>query len=101
MKAYVYINYGRVIADCPVEKCLNAMLLAKGQAVFVCAGAGGCGAQAQLVWPSDMDGIMQALLPRWPQNQNWFPKNHPLAIASRSPHGQTAKELVEETMQNS
>lgn len=95
-KSYVYINFGRVIADCPVE-CGNAIQLQPGQTTFFCQGGGGCGTMGEIVWPSNIDDLIEVLSDRLPKFQNWFPENHSLALKAGCPHGQTVEELREET----
>lgn len=96
----MYINYGRVIADCPAG-CGTAQKVEPGQAVYTCTPekpVWGCGIMAELEWPADMDGIVEALKERpEPRNRNWFPSGHDLAVRARQPHGQTPEQLRQET----
>jgi hypothetical protein len=94
-KARAYVNFGRWIADCPTS-CGSAIQLQPGQAVFQCVE---CYFMTSVEWPNDPDGIWEALGKR-PANKhrNWFPSGHELALRSNSPHGQTVKDLEEETL---
>lgn len=98
--ARAYVNFGRWIADCPLD-CGNAMALQPRQTTFCCQTSGGCGHIASVEWPEDADGIWEALEERRaPKNRNWFPKSHPLALKAGCPNGQTAQELRDETSEN-
>lgn len=54
--AIVYLNWGRLVADCPTAGCTNAREVQPGENTFVCAGAAGsaCGTSAPLQWPDDL-----------------------------------------------
>jgi len=96
-QARAYINFGRVIADCPVD-CGSAIQLQAGQSTFHCPE---CGYITTVEWPDNIDEIWEALNKRpAKRNRNWFPSNHTLALRSGSPHGQTVKELEDETAEN-
>ena len=97
--ARVYINFGRLVADCPLD-CGGAVMVQPKQSTFFCQGAGGCGHMAPLDWPSDIDELVEALAGRLPKHRNWFPAGHPLALRAGCPHGQTPAELREETAAN-
>lgn len=93
-KARAYVNFGRWVADCPIE-CGCALELRPGQLTFACVE---CKTITLLEWPDDPDGIWEALLERpAPKTRNWFPEGHELALRSGSPHGQTVQELRDET----
>lgn len=93
-RARVYVNHGRVIADCPREHCANAEKVERGQAVFHCTN---CRQVADVEWPSNLDEIVAVLDRRpVPQTRNWFPSNHELALRSGCPHGQSVADLVAE-----
>lgn len=99
--ARAHVNWGRWIARCPRDLCTNAMRLERHQGTYVCAGAGGCGLQCGVEWPSDADEIWEALLERpVPNTRNWYPKGDPIAVLTGSPHGQSAAELREEQRQH-
>lgn len=88
------VNHGRWIADCPRRYCANAMRLEPRQAMFHCGGEGGCRMVAEIEWPSDADGIWEALLERpVPVTRNWYPAGHDEAVRLGLPHGQTPEEL--------
>lgn len=96
-KARAYVNYGRWIADCPVE-CGSALALKPGQSTFHCVE---CQSISTVEWPKNPDAIWEALQERpVRRNQNWFPKGHVLALKSGCPHGQTPKQLRDETKEH-
>ena len=92
--ARAYANHGRWVADCPRPYCGNAELLAPWQPQFHC---GTCHAEAPCEWPREAAEISAVLAgrgnPRW---QNWFPPEHPLALAAGCPHGQSPADLLGE-----
>lgn len=96
-RARAYVNFGRWVADCPMQ-CGCALELTPGMMLFACPE---CKAINEIEWPSDPDGIWEALLKRpAPKTRNWFPSGHELAIRSRCAHGQTVAELDEETAEH-
>lgn len=96
-KARAYVNFGRWIADCPMD-CGSALQLQNGQPVYHCIE---CGFDTEIEWPNNVAEIWDALSERpAKRNRNWFPKDHHLALRSFSPHGQTAQELRDETEEN-
>lgn len=96
-QARAYVNFGRWIADCPID-CGSAMQLQPGQAAFHCPE---CGHLTTVEWPSNPDEIWEALGKRQAKrNRNWFPSGHQLALRSGSPHGQSVAELDAETEEN-
>lgn len=98
--AMAYVNFGRWIADCPLD-CGNAAALEASQTTFYCNPPGGCGHIATVVWPKNAVEIWEALNERpMPKTRNWFPKDHSLALRSGCPHGQSAKELRDEAKEN-
>jgi len=96
MDGLVYINYGRVIVDCPAE-CGNAFLVKPGETQKHCRSAGRCDTVFQLLIPSNLSELM-AELERRPDKstRNWFPVDHPLAVRAGAPHGQTVADLAAE-----
>ncbi len=98
--AQAYVNFGRWVADCPLE-CGNALLVEPGQGSFFCQPPGGCGHIGTLVWDANYAEIWRALEERqMPKTRNWFPKDHPLALKAGCPSGQTVEELREEARVN-
>jgi hypothetical protein len=95
-QARAYINFGRWVAECPLE-CGNALALQPNQVQFFCAPPGGCGHAGSIEWPDDAQGLWDALEGRAPKNKNWFPPSHNLAIRANCPHGQTPEQLRDET----
>lgn len=108
-RAYVYC--GDWVADCPrpgpdKEKaaCANVEFLYRQsrmngprdteQPFFTCSY---CGQQAKISWPRRREEILMALMVRpVPDNRNWYPADHPVAIRFRIPHGQSIGQLLEE-----
>lgn len=100
-RARARVNHGRWIADCPRPYCPNAMRLTPGQYTFHCAGEGGCQMVAEVEWPSDPDGIWEALSARpVPSTRNWYPPGHDEAVKLGLAHGQTPEDLRAETRQH-
>ncbi len=96
-KARAYVNFGRWIADCPMD-CGSALQLAARQPVYQCVE---CGFATDVEWPDNADEIWESLADRpAKRNRNWFPSGHSLALRSFSPHGQTPAELRQETEDN-
>lgn len=102
MKALVYINWGRLVAECPSPGCGDARAVELGQRSATCCVGDGItsrcpGHTFDLEWPENMAQILAALDERTAEKRkNWFPKGHPLAVATGQPHGQSARELREE-----
>lgn len=106
MKAAAYLNHGRWVADCPAAGCTDA------RAVYpegrdgspspvrvleqVCKGGHAFTIEMP---PADIEAqLVAAVAERLSdQRKNWFPRNHPLALALNMPHGQSVRELREET----
>jgi hypothetical protein len=97
-KARAYVNWGRWIADCPID-CGGALALSPGQDMFHCPE---CKTLSNIEWPGNPDDIWNALAERpAPKTRNWFPSGHVLALRANCPHGQTPAQLREETAENS
>lgn len=93
----VYVNWGRWIADCPMQ-CGGALELEDGQVVMACRE---CRTISQIEWPKNADAIWEALSERTvPKTRNWFPEGHSLALRAGCAHGQSVGELREETAAN-
>lgn len=96
-QARAYVNFGRWIADCPMD-CGSAMQLTNAQGVYHCVE---CGHMATIEWPDNVGEIWDALDERpAKRNRNWFPPSHILALKSGSPHGQTPQDLRDETQEH-
>lgn len=92
------VNHGRWIADCPRQGCANAEALEPKQMDYACSN---CMLVAKVEWPRNPDGISEALGRRpIPQNQNWYPKGHPEAVALGIAHGETVKQLLAENAEH-
>lgn len=93
-RARAYVNWGRWIADCPIE-CGGALKLNPGEAIFACPE---CRAISEVEWPSNAQEIWDELETRpIPKTRNWFPSGHALALRAGVPHGQSVQELRDET----
>lgn len=91
MDVPVYINWSRFVVDCP---CGDAREVEPGQRTVTCVD----GHLLELQWPGNAPQIMAVLGERIAvKRRNWFPKNHPLALALGQPHGQTLDEVRAET----
>lgn len=106
-RAYAY--HGNWVADCPREGCGNVehlfgLMMPRDPAsprtirhtVFHCTY---CTMEAEIDWPSDeqMHQILSVLMLRpVPHNRNWYPKDHPVAVRFRIPHGQSVQDLIDE-----
>lgn len=96
-RARAYVNFGRWIADCPMD-CGSALQLQPRQPTYGCIE---CGFTTEVEWPANADDIWAALAERpAKRNRNWFPAEHHLALRSLSPHGQSPEELRAETLEN-
>jgi hypothetical protein len=92
--ARAYYNHGRWITDCPRPGCANAQALTPAQWVFECSN---CLVRAPVEWPPNAAEITAELDRRpVPDTRNWFPEDHPLALASGRDHGQTVSQLADE-----
>lgn len=101
-RAYVYA--GEWVSDCPRAGCGNVEYLYTPSVpggprhlrkpVFLCSN---CGMQAVIDWPDHEMEILSVLSRRpVPQNRNWYPKDHPVAINFRLEHGQSIRDLLDE-----
>lgn len=72
MRAVAYINWGRIVADCPNPDCTNALALDPGQSEFRCLQ--GCGMVAQVEWPEDIGAIEASLADLPESQQQWRPE---------------------------
>lgn len=102
--AQVYVNWGRLVAECAHPGCGDARVVEIGQRQMVCCvGKGTPGDQcpghvSDVEWPADMPLVLAALDERTSEKRkNWFPGGHPLALAGGYPTGQTPDELRAET----
>lgn len=99
-RARAFVYSGMWVAECP-RGCKNVEKLfdADGRSnVFYCSN---CKALADIEWADDEAGIMAVLeLRPIPQNRNWFPTGHDLAVRANLPHGQTVADLVDENREH-
>jgi hypothetical protein len=102
-RAYVY--RGDWVGDCPRAGCGNVEFLYQPQVMngprtlrrsfYLCSN---CGMQAMIDWPGNEHEILAALSARpIPQTRNWYPQDHPVAVNFRIPHGQSVRELIDES----
>jgi hypothetical protein len=90
MKAPVYINWSRFIAECPHEGCGDAREVHPGEKRVTCA----AGHSMDLVWPDGIERVMTVLGERTAdKRRNWFPAGHPVAVRLSQPHGQSIDDL--------
>lgn len=108
-RAYVY--NGEWVADCPrpgtepgKPGCSNVEFLHQASRMngprdverpfYLCSY---CGMQAKILWPRRRVEILMALMVRpVPNNRNWYPQDHPVAVKFRLEHGQSVQDLLEE-----
>lgn len=101
-RAYVYA--GDWVADCTRPGCGNVEYLYAPSApggvrhlrkpIFMCSN---CGMQAVVDWPDHEMEILSVLSRRpVPQNRNWYPQDHPVAVNFRLEHGQSIRDLLDE-----
>ena len=89
--SYAEANWGRWVVRCPRPLCTNALTLPPGTSMYTCAGPGGCGGEAVVVWPPDPQAI-EALLRLRPieRTRNWLPgESIADLIAENAAHGCT------------
>lgn len=114
-RARAYVYGGEWVADCPRPGpepgrpgCANVEYLYRPAApngprvipldFYMCSH---CGFQSVITWPRQKEAIMIALSVRpVPDNRNWYPQDHPVAVRFRLEHGQTVRELLEENEQH-
>lgn len=108
-RAYVY--NGEWVADCPrpglepgKPGCANVEFLYQASRMngprdlertfYLCSY---CGMQSHIAWPRRRVDILRVLMLRpVPNNRNWYPADHPVAVKFRLPHGQSVRELMDE-----
>lgn len=109
VKARAYIYSGQWVADCPRPDCTNVEFLFGLHWVnrpagrdnprdnrkqrFLCSE---CALVAEIDWPSEsfMASAMAVLNRRpVPGTRNWYPQEHPVALAFRVPHGESVADL--------
>jgi len=102
--ASAYVYAGDWVADCTRSRCGNVEFLytpvkpggprVLKKPIFVCSN---CGMQAVIDWPDHEMEILAVLSKRpIPQNRNWYPKDHPVAVNFRIAHGQSIRDLLDE-----
>lgn len=112
-RAYVY--RGEWVADCPRpvdpgagRGCGNVEFLYTPTRMngprdtrrpfYLCSN---CGMQSGISWPGNEHAILAVLMIRpVPDNRNWYPEDHPVAINFRLEHGQSIADLMEENEQH-
>jgi|SRR5690349_7648748 len=106
LKALAYVNWGRWVADCPVDGCTDARAIYPTNAAGEPTGMGpvidhvctsGHPFMVELPAPTTEAQIVSALSERASEKRkNWFPKGHPLAVLTGQPHGQSVRDLRRE-----
>jgi hypothetical protein len=107
-RAYVYA--GDWVADCPRPggQCGNVEFLYRPSRIggprdvpvdfYACSH---CGMQAPVAWPDDPHAILAVLSRRpVPDTRNWYPADHPVAIRFGLPHGQSVRDLEDESAEH-
>ena len=107
MTAAAYYNHGRWVAECPDPTCSDARLVYEinpqtGVPTGSRLDSDRCAAgHAFLIGmpPAEEEARIVAALERrpLPSTRNWFPAEHPTALAGGLPHGQTVADLEAET----
>ena len=110
-RARAYVYGGEWVADCPRPGetpgrpgCANVEYLYRPAVpngprtvplgFFICSH---CGFQGMIIWPRNREAILMTLMIRpVPDNRNWYPTDHPVAVRFNLPHGQTVADLFEE-----
>lgn len=98
---HAYVYEGQWVADCPAGCGSVEFLYTQSRmngprdvrrTFFQCSYCGY--ASDHMVWPRREHEIIEILMRRpVPRNRNWYPKDHPVAIQFRLPHGQTPEDL--------
>jgi hypothetical protein len=107
-KARAYVYSGDWVADCTRPGCNNTEHLFRSERpggprlkradFFHCSH---CGREAFVDWPGNMIEISQVLMQRpIPSTRNWYPHDHPVAVRFRIPHGQSVRDLIDESEEN-
>lgn len=93
----VYVNWGRLVVDCPAPGCHDAREVTPGRDAEVCV----VGHPMSLLWPDDA-ALLLAELQRRPdeRTRNWYPQGHPAAVTAGMPQGQTVADLRAEVAEN-
>ena len=91
-----YINWARIVCDCGYLGCSDAVEVQPGQDAAICE----AGHISAVEWDPGLPAALEVLNERAEdRRKNWFPKAHPLAVATGQPHGQTVAELRDEHIQ--
>lgn len=95
MEALAYVYSGMWVADCP-RGCNNTEILHR-TTEYHCTY---CSFSTDhVVWPENKEQIDAVLgLRPIPHNRNWYPKDHPVAVRFRIPHGQSVADLKQENL---
>ena len=100
--ALAYVYSGEWVAECPAE-CGSVQTLFKDgrpAPVFHCVY---CSQLAGITWPQEreMADMMAVLMRRpVPHTRNWYPRDHPVALKFRVPHGQSVRDLLDENTEH-
>ncbi len=108
VRARAYVYGGDWVADCPRQGCGNAEFLynrtrtgapwTTQKPAYHCSY---CRQVAPIDWPSDLAGIMSALGERpVPHTRNWYPADHEVAVRAGIPHGQSVRDLRDESREH-
>lgn len=116
MPVAAYVYSGDWVGDCSRPGCANTEHLFERRyparpvspvnrrevrkRTFLCSN---CQQLDTITWPEDgfMSRVSAVLSLRpVPQNRNWYPADHPVALAFHLPHGQTVGDLAQENLEH-
>lgn len=116
MTARAYVYAGEWVADCPRPDCYSTEFLFNPvdhtkraslanprivrKPMFSCSN---CTLITPVWWPpADQQAEITHVLAQRPvpSTRNWYPQDHPVAVAARIPHGQTPDDLRRENFEH-
>lgn len=96
LTASMYINYGRVIVDCP-GGCNNSYRVEIDQPTAACTASDGCRSVFSVEYPENARELLAELERRpAPATRNWIPVGHRLTQYAGMVGGQTVADLRDE-----
>ncbi len=99
-QALAYVYRGTWVAECPTY-CGNVQkVFRENSSLYRCVH---CEQLASVKWPdSGFMEMMTAVLDRRPDpdNRNWYPEDHPVAVRFGIPHGQSVQDLLDENAEH-
>ncbi len=108
LSARAYVYCGDWVADCPRHGCGNAEFLynrarvgspwTTRKSAYHCSH---CGHVAPIDWPERAEEIVSVLGKRpIPHTRNWYPEGHTVAVRAGIPHGQSVRDLIDESAEH-